>query len=64
MIDDKKDVLTGANNKRINNSDLRNNQMNFPLADVRSVTENANLTFPSEEDVVHAKKWIDNGSQL
>lgn len=64
MIEDKGTALTGTNNKRLNNMDLRNNQCTFPLTDVKMVAENANLTFPPEEDVVHAKEWVDDGSLL
>lgn len=64
MTESKQKALTGCNNKRLNNVDLRNNQESFPLADVKSVMEQSHLTLPSEEDVVHAKKWVDNGSRL
>ncbi|MBE6024518.1 MAG: DUF3787 domain-containing protein [Cellulosilyticum sp.] len=64
MKDNKCEALTGVSNKRLNNIDLRNNQYTFPLADVETTTQNAHLTIPSEEDVIHAKKWVDNGSRL
>lgn len=64
MKDNKCEALTGSDNKRINNVDVRNNQCTFPLVDVQTVIQNANLTIPPEEDVIHAKEWVDDGSRL
>lgn len=64
MLENKETALTGANNKRLNNMDLRNNQCTSPLTDVNEISQPANLTFPPEEDVVHAKEWVDDGSLL
>jgi len=64
MREDKNIALTGVNNKRLNNIDFRNNKNTEPIADTKIVTKNAKLTFPSEEDVTHAKEWVDDGSIL
>lgn len=64
MIENKNVALTGASNKRLNNKDLRNNQNTFPLVDTKTVTREARLTLPPEEDVIHAKEWVDDGSIL
>lgn len=64
MLENKNIALNGQSNKRLNNMDLRNNQCTAPLADTKVITQEAKLTFPSEEDVKHAKDWIDNGSRL
>ena len=64
MKDNKNQALTGSYNKRLNNVDFRNNQYTFPLTDVQATMEHANLTIPPEEDVVHAKEWVDDGSLL
>lgn len=64
MIENKNIALTGSHNKRLNNTDLKNNQCTAPLADVQSVIENSKLTIPPEEDVLHAKDWVDDGSLL
>lgn len=64
MSENKSTALTGTNNKRLNNMDLRNNQCTFPLTDVQCVTSDAKLTLPPEEDVLHAKDWVDHGSLL
>lgn len=64
MKENKNQALTGSHNKRMNNVDLRNNQYTFPLTDVQGTMEYANLTIPPEEDVVHAKEWVDDGSLL
>lgn len=64
MNDHKESPLTGACNKRLNNMDVRNNQYTFPLADTNYVDPNSKLTIPATEDVVHAKEWVDDGSEL
>lgn len=64
MIENKNVALTGASNKRLNNKDLRNNQNTFPLVDTKTVTRESRLTLPPEEDVMHAKEWVDDGSLL
>ena len=64
MIEDKNIPLTGASNKRLNNMDLRNNQNTAPIADTKSITKDAKLTVPPQEDVIHAKEWVENGSRL
>ena len=64
MNGNKCSALTGACNKRLNNVDQRNSQSTFPLADVGSTKANSKLTIPSKEDVVHAKEWVDDGSEL
>lgn len=64
MSDNKKNALTGENNKRLSNMDVRNSQQTFPLTDVSTIMDHTNLTFPPQEDVIHAKEWVDNGSRL
>ncbi len=64
MNNNKNNALTGACNKRLNNVDQLNNQYTFPLADVSCIKENSKLTIPAEEDVIHAKEWVDDGSEL
>lgn len=64
MKDNKYEALTGSDNKRINNVDLRNNQYTFPLTDVNATMKHSNITIPPEEDVIHAKEWVDDGSRL
>lgn len=64
MSDKKSSALTGACNLRLNNMDCRNNQYTFPLADVACIKGDDKLTIPSAEDVIHAKEWVDDGSEL
>lgn len=64
MIENKNTALTGISNKRLNNIDPRNNQSTAPIADTKIVTKDAKLTLPPEEDVIHAKEWVDDGSLL
>lgn len=60
----KTEPLNGTHNKRLNNVDLRNNQNTFPLVDTAARMKSSHTTIPPEEDVIHAKEWIDDGSQL
>ena len=64
MAENKWTALTGSGNKRLHSKDLRDNQATFPLADVAKRDKYSGMTIPSEEDVIHAKKWVDNGSRL
>lgn len=64
MIKNKEAALTGSNNKRLNKRDFCNNQNTFPLVDEQHIAPNAKLTTPPQEDVIHAKEWVDNGSKL
>ncbi len=63
-MSNKKTPLSGKDNQRLNNKDIRNNEITFPLADENETIEAGNLTIPSEEDVIHAKEWVDKGSRL
>ncbi len=64
MENSKSKALSGEKNKRINNRDTRNSEITFPLADVKMTNQITGATMPSEEDVIHAKEWVDNGSRL
>lgn len=64
MIDDKQTALTGAHNKRLDNTDLRNNKSTEAIMDIHKITKSAQKDSVSEADVIHAKEWVDNGSRL
>lgn len=64
MQDNKSKALSGKNNKRLNNTDTRNSEITFPLADAQEINQAAGTSSPSIEDVIHAKEWVDNGSRL
>ena len=64
MSDHKQIALTGTQNKRLNNTDLRNNQSTEALVDVHKITKSGQKDSISEADVIHAKEWVDNGSRL
>lgn len=57
-------VLSGANNKRLNNVDVINSSATAAYADVERTIEEGNVPIPSENDIVNAKEWVDNGSKL
>lgn len=56
--------LDGKNNSRIQRTDVKNQSTTFPLADKDEICKSCHLTKPSEEDVIHAKEWVDDGSLL
>lgn len=57
-------VLTGAHNKRLNNTHPTNNERTAARTDADKVLDNTKVTVPSEQNVVNAKEWVDNGSRL
>lgn len=64
MKDDKIKGLSGLQNKRLMSTECRNNENTFPLVDTAYEMNNSHLTIPPEEDIVHAKEWVDDGSRL
>ena len=64
MEEKKSTALNGMSNKRLNNCDLRNNEIVDPLTDAACRKKNSGITCPPEEDVIHAKEWVDDGSLL
>lgn len=57
-------ALDGKNNSRIERTDAKNQSTTFPLADTGKIHKTDHMTRPSEEDVIHAKEWVDDGSLL
>lgn len=64
MQPNKRDVLTGAHNKRLNNVDPTHNQITAPVANEEKVLSESHVNVPSEQSVMNAKEWVDNGSRL
>lgn len=64
MVENKWTALTGSQNKRLNEMDLRNSQVVDPLVDTQIKHRVSGVTLPPEEDVEHAKEWVDDGSLL
>ena len=64
MLGNKGAALSGVNNKRLNNMDVRNNKCTEPLTDTAYRSKASGITIPPEEDVIHAKEWVDDGSVL
>lgn len=57
-------ALNGKNNSRIERTDVKNQSTTFPLTDTDRIDKADHTTRPSEEDVIHAKEWVDDGSLL
>lgn len=59
----KTEALTGSQNKKLNNVEFVGSSYTDPIVDVKKV-DIAGTTIPPEEDVIHAKEWVDDGSLL
>lgn len=64
MKSDKSKVLTGAGNKRLNNLEATHNEGTAAWADTEKMVGEAKVSVPSENNVLNAKEWVDNGSRL
>lgn len=64
MKQENKNVLSGADNKRLNNSDVLNSPGAAAYTNAKGVMKHSHVNIPSEADVINAKEWVDNGSQL
>lgn len=64
MKDHKSKALSGTNNKRLSCIDTRNSEITFPLADTDKMNSAKGVSIPAIEDVIHAKEWVDDGSEL
>ena len=64
MKKDNKNVLTGADNKRLNNMDALSSPEDAAYANATAMQKHTHVPIPSEADVINAKEWVDNGSKL
>lgn len=64
MKKENKNVLTGADNKRLNNSDALNSPGAAAYTSAIDLEKHTHVNIPSEEEVMDAKEWVDNGSKL
>jgi hypothetical protein len=56
-------ALNGENNRRLNLKLAVDQGINFPLSEADQIMPESNVTIPSEENVLQAKDWVDNGSR-
>lgn len=60
----KSHALEGENNKRINNSDQLSSNQTEAIANTSWREPDSKVSIPGYDDVLNAKDWVDNGSQL
>ena len=60
----KNNQLQGKDNKRISSSKPTDNEGTAAWANEKHKQEPSNVSIPSNEMVIEAKNWVDNGSKL
>lgn len=63
MLQNNSKALNGENNRRLNLKMAVDQGLNAPLSEADQIMPGSNVTIPSEENVLQAKDWVDNGSQ-
>lgn len=63
LLQNNASALNGENNGRLNVKMVFDQGLNAPLSESDQTMPNSNVTIPSEENVLQAKDWVDNGSQ-
>lgn len=60
----KENTLSGKDNKRLGKVTCTNSEGTAAWANQEQINEDSGVAIPTEHDVVKAKNWVDNGSQL
>ncbi len=63
LLENKAKALNGENNRRLNLKLALDQGLNAPISEADQVVPESNVTIPSEENVIQAKDWVDNGSR-
>lgn len=63
LLENKDKALNGENNRRLNLKLALDQGLNAPISEADQVVPESNVTIPSEENVIQAKDWVDNGSR-
>lgn len=63
LLENKSKALNGENNRRLNLKLALDQGLNAPISEADQIMPESNVTIPSEENVIHAKEWVDNGSR-
>ncbi|MGL4737836.1 MAG: CDIF630_02480 family spore surface protein [Cellulosilyticaceae bacterium] len=57
-------VLTGKGNQRLGNTESFHEETTAAITDAKEVLQDTQVTVPSELNIINAKDWVDDGSQL
>ena len=63
LLQNNASALTGENNKRLTLKLAVDQGLNAPLSEADQIMPESNVTIPSEENILQAKDWVDNGSR-
>ena len=63
MLENKSKALSGENNRRLNLKLALDQGLNAPISEADQIMPESNVTIPSEENIIQAKDWVDNGSR-
>ena len=63
LLENKAKALNGENNRRLKLKLALDQGLNAPISEADQVVPESNVTIPSEENVIQAKDWVDNGSR-
>jgi hypothetical protein len=58
------DQLQGKDNNRLTTSKPTDNEGTAAWANEETIQKNSMVSIPSLDNVIDAKKWVDNGSKL
>ena len=56
-------ALNGENNRRLNLKIPVDQGLNYSILESDQIMPESNVSIPSEENVIEAKDWVDNGSR-
>lgn len=57
-------AVSGKNNKRMKSNQPIASEGTAAWADAQNLMRDSQVNIPSEENIIHAKEWVDNGSRL
>ena len=64
MAREKINMTNRSNNARLNSTTPVKREDTAAWADIDSVLPHSKVSVPSDENVLNAKEWVDNGSKL
>jgi hypothetical protein len=64
MQNKNENILNGKDNKRLGKAYSTNSEGTAAWANSEQVVDVSHVSIPAEYDVIKAKNWVDNGSQL
>jgi hypothetical protein len=64
MREKKTEPLRGENNERLTSKEPIKNEGTAAWADANKLMKESQVNIPSENNVINAKEWVDNGSRL